>query len=104
MGIPFNNNIQYIKVNAFSLSLTAIPSKIVQVAIKAAVVVAMMKANLLNFLAVKKDIKNNPKQIKIIPKIPAKLISAPKIKILTNPIIKTEPPLAIGYTKDRSPY
>ena len=64
----------------------------------------MMKADLLNFLAVKKDIINNPKQIKIIPRIPDKLILAPKIKILTNPIIRTEPPLAIGYTKERSPY
>ena len=31
---------------------------------------AMMNAELLNFLAVKKDIINNPKQIKIIPRIP----------------------------------
>ena len=103
MGIPFNNSIQYIKVKAFSLLLTAIPSKIVYVAIKPAVVIAMMKADLLNFLVVKKDIINNPKQIKIIPMIPIKLISAHKIKILINPIIKTEPPLAIGYTNERSP-
>ena len=66
--------------------------------------IAMMKADLLNFLAVKKDIINNHKQIKTIPMIPVKLISTPKINILINPITKTEPPLAIGYTKDRSPY
>ena len=65
---------------------------------------AMMKADLLNFLAVKKDIINNPKQIKIIPRIPTKLISTFKINILINPIIRTEPPLAIGYTNERSPY
>ena len=65
---------------------------------------AMMKAELLNFFAVKKDIINNPKQIKTIPMIPVVLISTFKIKILINPIIKTDPPLAIGYTKDRSPY
>ena len=66
--------------------------------------IAMVKADLLNFLAVKKDIINNPKQIKTIPMIPVKLISTLKINILINPIIRTEPPLAIGYTKDRSPY
>ena len=63
-----------------------------------------MKADLLNFLAVKKDIINNPKQIKKIPTIPTKLISTPKIKILINPIIRTESPLAMGYTNERSPY
>ena len=63
-----------------------------------------MNADLLNFLAVKKDIINNPKQIKTIPMIPVKLISTSKINILINQITKTEPPLAIGYTKDRSPY
>ena len=63
----------------------------------------MMKADLLNFFVVKKDIINNPKQIKIIPMIPAKLISARKIKILISPMIKTEPPHAIGYTNERSP-
>ena len=64
---------------------------------------AMMKADLLKLLAIKKDIINNPKQIKIIPRKPAKLISARKIKILISPMIKTEPPLAIGYTNERSP-
>ena len=65
---------------------------------------AMMKADLLNFLAVKKDIINNPKQIKTIPIVPVRFMLTPKINILINPTKRTEPPLAIGYTKDRSPY
>ena len=55
------------KVKAFSVFLTAIPSSKVYVAIKIAVVTAIMKADLLNLLLVRKDIIKSPKQITRIP-------------------------------------
>ena len=68
-----------------------------------AVETARKKAGLLNFILEEYEIKKSPKQTINIPIKPKKLILDDKNNKLIIAINNDEPPLAIGYTKERSP-
>ena len=103
-GTPFKAINQNIYENPFKDFLTPTPSTKVQAAINIAVETARKNAGLLNFILEEKEIRNNPRQTIKIPKKPYKFIVVVKNIILNIAINNDEPPLAMGYTKDKSPY